>query len=136
MKYERLTIILILMALGSALLSWGIYTFPFRVFGSLNFWDSIQIISALTSLLFLLCPVLALVSYLKKSKACYFWLGIYAPIASIFGVAPVPFLKFFYSGNTDLNTILIAVLNGLLVYSAWRLYSANKAVQWNAPGVH
>lgn len=105
---------------------------PFRFMGFEGFWHPLSVASQGLAILFLASPLLSLLYYVKQSNAAYFWMGVFAIPAFMFGYTPIPFGHYFYTDNINLNTVFIAILNLALIFLAIYLYRANKALKSQA----
>ena len=129
MNITRITQITIGLTLITAISKYGIYTWPFRTLGHDGFFHPAIMGSNLLSILFILSPILAAYFYRQNNNVCYFWLGLFALPAFMFGVVPIPFANYLYTDNTQINGVFIAMIDIALVAISWFLYRANKALQ-------
>lgn len=125
MKISHITQITIGLALITAITNYGVYTWPFRTLGDESFFYPPMIGTNLLAILFIISPVLSIYFYRKNKNACYFWLGLFAFPAFMFGIAPIPFANHLYTNNPQLNTVFIAIIDIAFVFFSWYLYRAN-----------
>jgi hypothetical protein len=128
MNIAKLSQLTIGLTLFTAISKFEIYTWPFRTIGQDGFFHPLTLGTNLSAILFILSPLLAVYFYRKNSNACYFWLGIFAIPAFLFGMTPIPFATYLYSSNVQLNTVFIAIIDVLFVILVWFIYRANKQI--------
>lgn len=77
----------------SAVTRWSVYTFPYRSFGSANYWSPDLLLANSMSILFLVVPVLSLLGILFNWRVSCMFLVISPVLFVWFGAVPIPFAK-------------------------------------------
>ena len=126
MNLIKLSQVVIVLTLFTAISKYGVYKFPFTSYGMIGSFEPYWIAHNLLSFLFILSPLIAAYYFfIRKNKKCFFWLALFAIPAFIFGIVPIPFANYLYTSNIHLNTVFIAIIDLAFIGLCWYLYSAN-----------
>lgn len=107
----------------AALLAYGVWTLPFRNFGIAGSSEPLILATNFLSIIFLLLPVFGLWAMFNQRKSGYLALAVFPVVAYIFGVTAIPFIKYLYGSSVQVNSIIIAIINIIVVAIALWLYS-------------
>lgn len=108
---RRLLVSASLMFVLSAAMRWPIYTFPYRSFGSANYWEFDLVLANFSSLMFLFVPLLSLLGVILNWRASCFFL-VLSPILFLwFGAVPIPFGKSILDSSGAYGFWLVAAIN-------------------------
>ena len=114
-----------LIAIGQVLVAlplYGIYTAPIRFFGAIGYWDPMNILTNVLSVVFVALPLLALHGVSKDRRYGYWSLGLFPVVAFVFGVTAIPFVKYLYGSDVMLNTVFIVATNVVVTFATIWLY--------------
>jgi len=130
-----LTFVLALLALVSALSTPGIFLWPLKALRIQDYFATQPFLlgfMAVLRILFLVLPLVALVSALLKRRWSLYCTIAFAVVAWVFGAASIPFLAFAFPSVAP-RSIAITIINlcvvGLAVWLWLRWGAANNSFQ-------
>ena len=113
--------------LMAALLSYEVWSAPFRYFGAHGYWQPFFIFTNLSSLLVLIFPVAGIIAISLNKRWGYLFLAGFPLVCLLFGKTAFPFVNYLYGNDIMVRSMNMSIINSLVcVMAVWLYVSSSK----------